>query len=576
METMFETAAPPEKSTIYTVTASCQDCYRCVRACPVKAISVIGGQAQIEDHLCIKCGTCVRECPQHAKTIRSSLAEAKKLLAQGETAISVAPSFPAAAAGWSAEKLTAALKKLGFAHVCETAEGAKLTTEKSIEAKPGGSICTACPAVVNYIEKYRPEYVDRLIPIVSPMVAHGRLIKRHFPGSRVVFVGPCAAKKREALRPENRDAVDAVLTFAELARWFEEAGITPENCGEDAFDQVAPVGDARLFPVQGGMLKTGGVVCDGTSPEVMHISGAQVVMELFSGDPEKWSYSVVEPLFCEGGCIGGPAACSKASLFERRLAIIKYAESAAPDEGSGDRDVECGASFAAGSVDADYGPIPEEMIQKVLAATGKSDPRLQLNCGACGYKTCRENAKAVINGLAEPEMCMPYMRRLAQQRSDKIFDTSPNGIVVLDGELNILKVNASFTAMFGCEGGVTGRRISYVLEAEGFERLLPGDRDSSEAIRTAGSRRYHELCYALRDEGQYIGIFSDLTNVTFGRGQMDLIKKQTLFHARELLDNQVRFSQEMADFLGRSTAAGEELVKRLMDLYDDEPGSDEK
>ena len=181
-------------NTVYTVAANCLDCYRCVRVCPVKAISVRDGQASIIDELCIKCGTCVRECPQHAKTIRSSLDEVRALLASHEEiAVSVAPSFAAVFSGWRTTRLPSALRQLGFTYVSETAEGAALVTQRSFEDHEQGSICTACPAVVNYIEKYRPEYVDQLISIVSPMVAHGRMLKKRLgQETPVVFIGPCA------------------------------------------------------------------------------------------------------------------------------------------------------------------------------------------------------------------------------------------------------------------------------------------------------------------------------------------------------------------------------------------------
>lgn len=193
------------KNVVYTVTANCQDCYRCVRVCPVKAISVAEGQAYIEDELCIKCGTCVRECPQGAKTIRSSVEQVKELIASGrKVAASVAPSFAAAFHFENCNKLPSALRQLGFQYVSETAEGAKRITEESFKSTTGGHLCTACPAVVEYVEKYRPEHIGVMIPIVSPMVAHGRLLKQRLGEDwAVVFIGPCAAKKQEAARPEN-------------------------------------------------------------------------------------------------------------------------------------------------------------------------------------------------------------------------------------------------------------------------------------------------------------------------------------------------------------------------------------
>jgi len=460
-----------KQNTVYTVTANCQDCYRCVRVCPVKAISVRDGQACIEDDLCIKCGTCVRECPQHAKTIRSSLHMVKELLAFGRpVAASVAPSFAAVFDGWRATRLPAALRRLGFRYVSETAEGALLVTEETMKHLDEGSICTACPAVVNYIEKYRPEYVDMLIPVVSPMVAHGRLLKKRLGSDcAVVFIGPCAAKKLEAQRPENADAVDAVLTFTELLSWLDEEGIDLATCSESGFESYGVLDKSRLFPLQGGLLKTGSIECDGTNADVLHISGASDVIDMLDIPPDKWNFTVVEPLFCAGGCINGPGISIDKNIFLRKQDIITYAEKAAAAALRDiDRDIPAGTFYEESRADLMLEEVDENRINRVLEAQGKLDPQMQLNCGACGYESCRDNAIAVARGLAEPEMCIPYMRRLAQQRTDKIIETSPNGVVILDSQLTILHMNPAFQRMFMCNSGIIGRRISYLVDADGY------------------------------------------------------------------------------------------------------------
>ena len=563
---------------IYTVTAHCQDCYRCVRACPVKAIQVTGGQAFVKDSLCIKCGTCVRECPQGAKTIRGSLERVRQLLAENNCVVaSVAPSFPAVFTGWRAGRLPAALRLLGFRHVAETAEGADKTTVASFDRPQRGNVCTACPAVVNYIEMYRPEYVGQLIPVVSPMVAHGRMLKKRYGQScAVVFIGPCAAKKSEALRPENADAIDAVITFNELLAWLEEENIDLASCPESPFESAAFNARARLFPLQGGMLKTGEVPCDGTQDDTLHISGAEDVMELFSIPRAAWRFNLVEPLFCLGGCINGPACPRQGNIYERRSAVISHARAVHLDGPVRAEDpVDLSTTFS------DAGPvfppddISESRIQEVLKDMGKSAPEDQLNCGACGYKTCLDNAAAVARGLAEPEMCMPYMRRLAQQRSDRIIETSPNGVVVLDSELNIINMNPAFQRMFMCNNSILGRNISYLVNADGFEKLRNGDEDQNEAIRAKYGIKYHELLYALRDEKQYVGMYSGIAQAKPAQGQGELIKRQTLEQARELLDNQIAFSQEMAHYLGKSLARNEDLVQRLISLFDEDAGGGE-
>jgi iron only hydrogenase large subunit-like protein/uncharacterized Fe-S cluster-containing protein len=564
---------------IYTITANCQDCYRCVRECPVGAIRISGGQAKIVQELCVRCGTCVKECPQRAKTVRSDLEAARALVAGARPVIaSVAPAFAARYPGPLAARLPSALRRLGFSMCAETAEGARYVTAKSIgPGAPGdpaasaprapgrGGVCTACPAVVNYVEKYRPEMLDELIPVVSPMVAHGRMLKAARPGSAVVFIGPCAAKKDELLRPENAGAVDLALTFAELAQWLAEERVAVEDCSESGFDQFADAGLARLFPVSGGMLKTGGLAADGLDGSVFPVTGADEVKNLFAGRPGE-GVRTVEPLFCRGGCVMGPAFDGPGSFVERRAAVIAWAARRRPEGPPGPGEVTFRADFK------DDGQRPDEVsdaqIDKVLEATGKLNPDFQLNCGACGYLTCRDSAAAVIRGMAEPEMCIPYMKRLAQQRTDRIMETSPNGIVVVDSELAIVKMNSAFQRMFMCGSGILGRRISYLVNAEGFEKLQGGEEGQFESIRTKYGIRYHEILYPIREERQYVGIYSDISKVRFDAGQLDVIKSQTLMHAREFLEHQVRFAQEMAHFLGKSAAQSEEIARRIISLYD--------
>lgn len=577
------------QETIFTVTANCQDCYRCVRVCPVKAIRVHEGQASIEEELCIKCGTCVRECPQNAKTIRGSLDLVKGfIISDQKIAASVAPSFATVFNGWRSTRFPAALRRLGFGYVSETAEGAKLITGESLKSSPDGTIGSSCPAVVNYLEKYRPEFLDMLIPVVSPMVAHGRMLKNRLGSDwKVVFIGPCAAKKDEALRPENLDAIDAVLTFAELKQWLAEEGIELATCSESSFESYGNLNAARLFPLQGGMLKTGDLACDSATPNIIHVSGPEDILNLFDMPIKEWKYSMVEPLFCSGGCINGPCISIDKNIFTRKQDIIEYAgrslglqaANAEKDlnkdlerdlERDVKKDVTLMASFSANAGRIISEDIDENKINKILESSGKSNPELQLNCGACGYKTCRDNAIAVMRGMAEPEMCIPYTRRLALQRTDKIIETIPDGIVVLDSDLNIIKMNPAFHKMFMCNNGLLGRRISYLVDSVGFEKLAVGSVEQYESIQRKYGIKYHELLYALRGEKQYVGIYTDISKIKFDAGQIDIIKYQSLKHAKELLDHQIKFSQEMAHFLGSSTAQSEELLKRLMDLYEEE------
>ena len=556
---------------IYTEFAHCQDCHRCIRVCPVKAIRISNGQARVTDELCIHCGSCVRECPQHAKVIAPSLAKVKQLLRDHPTvAVTVAPSFAALFSGWSARRLPSALRLLGFSYVAETAEGAQVVSEETMKLLDHGNITTACPAVVNYIEKYKPELIPQMLPVVSPMIAHGRMIKERLgPESKVVFIGPCAAKKQEAMRPELRGAIDEALTFVELIQWLEEEAVDVAACPESNFDNAGDFNTARLYPLQSGLLKTCELETDISSSEILHISGPDELISLFDSSMHQ-QYKLIEPLFCAGGCINGPAFPGEKNLFMKKQSLLEYVNRQKQIKISIPRPVvSTGTEFNKEEA-VIFDDVEENLIQMALERTGKGDLQQQLNCGACGYDTCREKAIAVVRGLADPEMCLPYMRRLAQQRTDKIMETSPDGIIILDGDLRLIHMNPSFQKMFFCNNGILGRRITYLLNGDGFEKLARGEQEQFEAIRSKYGVKYHEILYALRGENQYVGIYSNISQVKFDDSQIDLIKRQTLEHVKELLDHQISFSQQLAHFLGKNTAQSEDLVRQITDLFDEE------
>ncbi len=573
----METANKPGQI-VFTNKARCRDCNRCVRVCPVKAIRVTGGQAFVEDARCIACGTCVRECPQGAKQFRNDVDRAARILASGKTvAASVAPSFAAVLNPWERKRLPSALRKLGFSFVGETAMGAypvALKTAECIAQSISDShVCTACPAVVGYVERYRPAQVAQLLPVVSPMIAHARMLRERLGESaKIIFIGPCVTKKAEAERPEYSGVVDCVLTFRELQEWFIARGIALSECEESDFDEE-PRGDSRFFPLEGGTLRTAALSTDLLQTGVAFVSGFDEVREALDCAGSNEQSLVVEPLFCPHGCINGPGIPRERNIYDRRQDLVAYAtvkrdmtEEASPEF------PPLRALFTPRPVE-DADAITEERIREVLEKTGKVRPEDQLNCGACGYPTCREKAVAVIRGMAEQEMCIPYMRRLAEQRTDRIIETSPNGIVILDERLNILSMNPAFRKFFVCSEATCGRHISYLMDPDPFERLASGEKDMLEL--TVKHDRYnivcHEILYTLREEGQYAGIFVNITNSRESQEKLDQLREQTIMQARELLDHQISMAQEIARNLGESTARGEALVENLMKLALDQP-----
>ncbi|MBN2584210.1 MAG: PAS domain S-box protein [Planctomycetes bacterium] len=567
---------------VFTNKARCRDCYRCLRVCPVKAIRMHDGQAFVVEERCISCGTCIRECPQGAKTFRNDVSVAARLVGDdaGPVAASVAPSFAAYFNQWQRRRLPSALRKLGFTYVAETAVGAypvARRTEEIVAAAPDRShICTACPAAVRYVERYRPDLVPALTPAPSPMVAHASIIKRRLGReARVVFIGPCVAKKAEAERDQFAGLVDCVLTFAELTEWLESRGIALSGCEESDFDD-RPCGDARYFPLVGGEARTGTSRSDLLDRTRIATSGFEEFREALDGLTEDATPVVIEPLFCPVGCVNGPAMAGEVGLYERRDRVLAYASETPGATGeTADASLaqvrQMKPTFEAGPP-SDETIVSEDDIRRALEMTGKGRPEDQLNCGACGYATCRAKAVAVVRGMAEPEMCLPYMKRQAERRTDRIIETSPNGIVILDEQLNILSMNPAFRRFFMSSEAVCGKRISYLMDPEPFERLAAGTERMIEV--TVRHDRYHMVChqilYALPEDRQYVGIFVNITRSLDNQRKLDNLRATTAMQAQELLEHQIAMAQKIAQFLGESTAQGQQLVENLLRLTEND------
>lgn len=563
---------------VFTNRARCRDCYRCIRVCPVEAIGIRDGQAYVDERRCISCGTCIRECPQKAKSYRKDLAEAMELVQTFRVAVSIAPSFACLFKEWQIRRLPSALRKLGFSYVAETASGAEWVAHQTadyVRTCPDRlSITTACPALVQYVLRYRPALRDMLVPVVSPMLAHARAVKSRFGGDiRVVFIGPCVAKKAEVQADPDR-AVDVALTFEELFEWFELAQIKLADLEESAFDE-RPEKTARLFPLEGGSLKAASLPIDYCESRIVTVSGFESICDMLDAAASLKDGGVLEPLFCPQGCINGPVIGCDMPLFERKRAILHYLN--ASDEGQPTISPTDLIQTFDGESLADE-TVTEEQIRHVLEKTGKQNSEDQLNCGACGYLTCRRQAIAVLRNMAEPEMCVSYVRRMAERRTDRIIETSPNGIVTLDEHLTILHMNSSFKRLFMCTDAICGKAISYLMDSEPFQKVASGRQELFEA--TIHHDKYslfcHEIIYALRPEGQIVGIFVNLTRAVKNKRKYDQLKANTLQQAHNLLRHQVEMAGTIAEYLGQSTAESEKLLVTLMQIAQDNPVQDKQ
>ena len=404
-------------SIVYTDREKCKACYACIRDCPCKAIKVEQGLAQVIKERCITCGTCLQVCVPKAKQVESDTGLVWQLLAQYPNLIAIlSSSFPAALLKCRPGQLVTGIKKLGFSEVMEDSFGAELVGREYAQLlskdKDRPVLSSNCPAVVTYIEKYHPSLINNLAPIVSPMIAMGRVVKRQYnPEAKAVFIGPCVAKKAESRDEKVAGVIDAVLTFAELKEMFAARGITPETEREEQFSGPKP-NLGRLFAMSGGLLTVAGLSDDIQQNDVISAHGRDYVVKILrefgQGDI---SGRLVNLHFCHG-CIDGPVIDNELSGFRRKELVANYAASQA-DPAQTERDIQEYASidlsrrFTARSVG--LATPSDEDVQSVLKQLNRANTEDQFNCGACGYSSCRELAIAVCQGLAEIEMCWPYV-----------------------------------------------------------------------------------------------------------------------------------------------------------------------
>ncbi|MGQ9618704.1 MAG: [Fe-Fe] hydrogenase large subunit C-terminal domain-containing protein [Candidatus Aminicenantia bacterium] len=415
---------------VSTIPGKCKRCYSCVRNCPAKAIRVRFGQAEVIEERCIACGTCVRVCAQQAKQIESHVPLVNEFLKESPWVIAIlAPSFPAAIHPHNPNKFITALRKLGFFKVMEVAFGAQLISSleyPKIFSANGNEpiISTPCPAVVNYVERFHPSLVPNLAKVVSPMVAMGRAIKeKMFSNPKVVFIGPCIAKKDEIRDPEVEGTIDAVLTYDEIKNLIEKNQIKIEELEENSLDGPVP-GLARLFPLSGGLMKSARLPFDLVEGDVIVTEGKERVIEILDQiEKGKVKAKFFDLLFCEG-CINGPAMNTNLSYFEKRDFIVSFTRERLNEEKTLEdierfSDVNLKRDFKAKPINIPY--PSEEQIKEILGKIGKFKKEDELNCGVCGYSTCRDKAVAVFQGIAEIEMCLPYLIDELQKTQDTLI-----------------------------------------------------------------------------------------------------------------------------------------------------------
>ncbi len=548
--------------------SNCKNCYKCIRHCPVKSIRFSGNQAYIIDSDCILCGHCFVVCPQNAKQIAPETERVKVMLAEGdEVYLSLAPSF-VANYGVGIEAMREAVKKLGFADAEETAVGAAIVKNEYDrileEEKPDVLISSCCHSVNLLIQKYYPEVIGSLADVLSPMQAHSEDIKKRHKGAKTVFVGPCVAKKDEA--DHYGSIVDAVLTFDELTGWLNDEGIVLSEKEEDTSS-----GHTRLFPTVGGILAT--MAKRNSDYTYMAIDGIENCMEVLSeiraGGVHK---CFIEMSACSGSCIGGPV------MEKHHRSPVSDFKAVSSFAGEKDFEVETPAPEEIKKIftaieDKNIYPTDEE-ITEILHKMGKFKPSDELNCGSCGYNTCRDKAVAIFRGRAEISMCLPYLKDKAESFSDSIVNNTPNGLMVLNEKLEVQQINSAALKIMNIRSSrdILGDQVVRILDPKLFMDVLSSGKSiKNKRIYLAEYERYVEETIVYdREYRLLICIMRDITDEESAREKKESVNKKTVEIADKVVDKQMRIVQEIASLLGETAAETKIALTKLKETIADE------
>ena len=550
--------------------SNCKNCYKCIRHCPVKAIRFSGNQAHIIGNECILCGQCFVVCPQNAKEIVDETEKVKVFLQSGDPVIvSLAPSFIANYEGVGINAMRKALKQLGFYDVEETAIGAtivKTEYERMLKEDERDVIITSCCHSINLlIQKHYPQALEYLADVVSPMQAHCKDIKSRFPNAKTVFIGPCVAKKDEAEHYEG--IVDAVLTFEELTEWFKSENVVLEKEMDNDI-----CSRARFFPTTGGILKT--MAQDIPGYTYLALDGVEnciaALKDIIDGKVHK---CFIEMSACVGSCVGGPVMekYHHSSSVKDFIAVSGYA---------GTKDFEVSQPKAV-ELKKNFGYIeqrsqmPTDMeIMNVLRQMGKFKPSQELNCGSCGYNTCREKAIAILQGKAEISMCLPFLKDKAESFSDAIVKNTPNGLIVLNEQLEVQQINDAARKMMNIRSAndIVGDQVVRILDPVVFMNVLRDKRSiRNERVFLAEYRRYVEQSVIYdQDSRLLICIMRDITDEQDEREKKEKISRQTIEVADKVVDKQMRIVQEIASLLGETAAETKIALAKLKESISNE------
>ena len=559
---------------VYTLSNECHDCYKCIRSCPVKAIKIENGHASVIPERCIACGNCVKTCPANAKRVRVDIDRAKNLLNAKKTVfVSLAPSWNGVFE-YTPEKMISILKKLGFSEVSETALGAQEVSIKTAEilnnAEKGLFISSACPVIVDYIRLYHPEFVDCITHIGSPAMTHARMLREKFGEDiGIVFIGPCIGKKNEA---DYTNLIDVALTFDELKIWINDIikDISAVDIAYNAKFVPSQAYEGALYPIDGGMNETIKKIGIRKDVQLINISGiyefSRAITELKPENIQKTIF--IEALSCEGGCIAGPCTSTNKpslSIVSDILSNVKERE-VIPKQSS------TVVEYAIQPKKVVTSQHSLEEILKALKKIGKHSVDDELNCGGCGYATCRDLAKALLDGDAETAMCTSYMRKIAMRKAAAMVRCMPAAIVMVDNSMNIIEANDAFMRMFTGDmyeifkarpDGLVGAAIDRIVDfADIFRTILKSGKDLHKERYSVNNKLYDINAFTIEPNEIVGAVITDVT-------QSETNREKIAQKAHEVISKNISIVQEIACLLGEHMVETETLLSSIANDYDD-------
>lgn len=563
---------------VYTERTECQDCYKCVRECPVKAIKIQNSTAAVIPELCILCGHCVDVCPAGAKRVRDELDKVKQLIKDKKKVyVSLAPSFTSEFSGFKPGQLISALKSLGFYGVSETALGAQqvsahvahqlgLQTGKIV-------ISSACPAVSDFVTRYLPKFTQSMTQLLSPMLTHSKMLRKRYGNDiGIVFIGPCVAKKREA--DSHPQLIDCALTYDDLRRWLGMENIDLSKISPEENDVFVPhaAEEGALYPIDGGMSATLKANCTVHEACFMSFSGIKNIKKALEGleNVEITGNIFIEALSCEGGCINGPGASGNSATAAKRYSVVNYAQYPR-------KKIPRSPTIPINEFSTDI-PVEnrfydEQSIRGALRQVGKIKKEDELNCGGCGYDSCREFAAALLSGKAEKTMCVTYMRILAQNKASGLLRTMPSGVVIVNEKLEIIESNKNFASLFGpdmekvfeANPGLEGASLKKILSFhELFKHVLDTGEDLINRDIRVNDRILHGSIFSIEPHSVVGGVIADITAPS-------IQKEQVIHRAQDVIKKNLTMVQKIAYLLGENASESEAVLNSIIDSFSLKP-----